>query len=109
MKESKIQSNIMKMLQIKGWYVKNLHGSQYQSGMPDLFACHSTYGIRLIEVKRPKMKGSHFTPAQLEVFPKLIANGCPVWIVTGDSDYQYHLLFKRCNFYDARLKHGDFM
>jgi len=109
MLESKIQTNIIKMLRFREWYVKNLHGSQFQSGMPDLFACHAKYGIRLIEVKRPHMKGSRFTPAQIEVFPKLIANGCPVWILTGDSDYQYHLLFKKGNYYDARHKRGDFL
>lgn len=99
--ESKIQDEISKMLRHKGWYVKNLHGSQFQSGMPDLYCTHSKYGPRMVEVKRPNMKGSHFTPAQKEVFPKLIANGTPVWILMGDSDYQYAKLFKPCNFHSV--------
>ena len=84
-----IQDKIMAMLLVKGWYVMETHGNMYQSGFPDLFATHTKYGIRWIEVKLPAMKGSKFTPAQIECFPKLCANGAGVWILTGDSETEY--------------------
>lgn len=89
----------MNMLRIKGWYVMETHGNMYQSGFPDLFATHSKYGCRWIEVKLPKMKGSKFTPAQIDCFPKLCANGAGVWILTGDSDSEYQKLFSRFNWW----------
>ncbi len=94
-----IQDSIINMLRIKGWYVMETHGNMYQSGFPDLFACHSRYGIRWIEVKLPKMKGSRFTPAQIDCFPKMCSNGAGVWILTGDSDLEYQKLFARFNWW----------
>lgn len=85
------------MLRYKGWHVMVTHGNMYQSGFPDLFACHCSYGQRWIEVKKPDFKGSKFTDAQLEQFPKMCANGSPVWILTSDSNDEYALLFGPCN------------
>lgn len=97
--EAKIQKAIMNKLRMLGWFVRATHGNMYQSGFPDLFACHSRYGQRWIEVKLPDMKGSKFTPAQVENFPKFSANGSPIWIITGDSDYEMEKLFKPENWY----------
>jgi hypothetical protein len=79
-----------------------LHGNAYQEGMPDLFATHRLYGIRLIEVKLPNMKGSRFTAAQLQTFPRLCDNGSGVWIMTAANDYEYKVLFQKPN-YDKYL------
>lgn len=87
------------MLLIKGWYYMETHGNMFQWGFPDLFACHSRYGQRWIEVKRPKMQGSKFTPAQLDCFPKLCANGSGVWILTGATEQEYEKLFKQPNWW----------
>lgn len=73
------------------------HGNMYQWGFPDLFACHFRYGSRWIEVKLPEMKGSRFTPAQQENFPKMCANGAGVWVLTGDSDREFDKLMAPCN------------
>jgi len=97
--EAKIQQAVINMLRIKGWYVKPTHGNMYQSGFPDLFACHSRYGQRWIEVKLPGGKGSKFTNAQMEDFPKFCANGSGVWVLTGVSDEEYEKLFKPPNWY----------
>lgn len=97
--ERRIQDKIIAMLRIKGWYVMETHGNMYQSGFPDLFACHSKHGQRWIEVKLPGMKGSKFTPAQIEHFPKICANGSGVWILTGDSAKEYKKLFARHNWW----------
>ncbi|MCK5020574.1 MAG: hypothetical protein KAS32_26380 [Candidatus Peribacteraceae bacterium] len=97
--EHKIQDKVITMLLRKGWYVVRVPGSKLLSGMPDLFATHSRYGQRLIEIKRPKMEGSKFTPAQLERFPKLAANGSGVWVLVADTKDEYDKLFKRQNWW----------
>ena len=95
--EKKIQKAIIKMLRIKGWFVKETHGSVYQSGFPDLFASHSRYGQRWIEVKNPK--AYKFTQSQLEDFPKFCANGSGVWILISASESEYAKLFKKFNWW----------
>ena len=97
--EAKVQNAIIDFLRARKWHVMVTHGNMYQSGFPDLFCCHSTYGQRWVEVKLPKMKGSKFTPAQLEEFPKICANGSGVWIMTEATDTEYEKLFKKPNWY----------
>ena len=92
-----IQDAIIAYLRIKGWHVMETHGNMYQSGFPDLFATHSKYGPRWVEVKNPgKYK---FTPAQLEHFPKMSANGSRIWILIAASDIEYKKLFKQPNWH----------
>ena len=97
--EEKIQEAIVKMLRYRGWLVKRMIGNMYQSGFPDLFACHTKYGIRFIEVKDPKRRGDVYTTAQKEWFPKFQANGCPVWVLIGDSEREYKKLFEPGNWW----------
>lgn len=87
------------MLLERGWFVVRMPGNALISGMPDLFCTHSrVHGhIRLVEVKLPEMKGSKFTPAQLDMFPKLCANGAGVWILTAANDIEYNKLFEPPN------------
>lgn len=95
--EAIIQKKIIDRLRKENWFVLVTHGNMYQSGFPDLFATHTRYGHRWIEVKLPEMKGSRFTPAQIETFPKLCAFGSGVWILTGNSDLEFFKLHKPCN------------
>lgn len=104
--EAKIQEQIITMLRNRDWFVKNMHGNMYQAGFPDLFACHKLYGIRLIEVKLPEMKGSRFTRAQLDTFPKLQANGAKIWILTGATEHDYKSLLKPSNYQQFVLRYG---
>lgn len=97
--EHKIQQEIITMLRAREWYVMVMHGSMFQSGVPDLYATHTLYRARWIEVKLPDMKGSHFTPRQREVFPKLCAHGAGVWVLTGATESEYRKLFKTANWY----------
>lgn len=97
--EDTIRDAIKDKLTLLGWYVKQTHGNMYSEGWPDLFACHSSYGQRWIEVKLPNMKGSKFTPAQVRDFPKFCANGSGVWILTGTSDSEIDKLFKPPNWW----------
>lgn len=95
--EAEIQKAVVKMLRMEGWYVMTTHGSLYQAGFPDVYATHYLYGVRWIEIKLPDMKGSRFTAAQLEHFPKLRANGTRIWILTAATEYEYKKLFKDDN------------
>jgi hypothetical protein len=95
--EEKIQTAIREKLHKLEWYTVKIHGSVYQSGLPDLYATHAKYGSRWIEVKNPK--GFHFTAAQLEVFPKLVAFGTNVWVLISDDDSEIAKLFKPSNWY----------
>lgn len=95
--EAKIQEEICDMLTLKGWFVKNTHGNLFQFGLPDVFACHTRYGHRWIEVKNP-VKFS-FTSAQIETFPKLCANGSGVWILVAATEAEYNKIFKPYNWH----------
>ena len=97
--EAKIQKGIWDMLVLNGWYVVRMPGSSAMSGIPDLYATHSKYGARWIEVKRPNMEGSRFTAAQLDRFPKICANGSGIWILTGDTQEEYQKLFQPYNWW----------
>jgi hypothetical protein len=85
------------MLHRKGWFCKITHGSIYQAGFPDVFATHKRHGHRWIEAKTPDRRGDVFTSAQLEVFPKLCANGSGVWVLTAATDGEYAKLFCPAN------------
>jgi hypothetical protein len=102
--EEKIVDDITDYLLLRGWIVKRTHGSMFQSGFADLYATHSKYGGRWIEVKLPDMKGSKFTAAQLEWFPKFAANGTGIWILTAATETEYNKLFKPCNLWGYLLE-----
>ena len=89
--ETILQTKIMDFLTLRGWYWMNMHGSMFQSGFPDIYATHSLYKQRLIEVKIKHQY--HFTPAQVEKFPKLSANGSPIWILVAATEQEYQKLF----------------
>lgn len=101
--ESRIQERIIGMLQKRGWFVLATHGNAYQMGFPDLYATHHMYRQRWIEVKRPGMVGSEFTKAQKIMFPKLMTNGTPIWILTDSTEEEYNKLFQPANCNDYFL------
>lgn len=95
--EEKILDAIVKMLTLEGWFVVRTHGNVFQMGLPDLLATHSKFGLRLIEVKNPH--SYKFTPAQVNVFPKLVANGTGVWVLVAATEEEYDKLMKPCNWW----------
>ena len=97
--EAKVQQKVIDFLRAREWFVKRVVGNMYQSGLPDLFACHSKYGHRWVEIKLPGMKGSKFTSAQLDTFPKLGTNGSGVWVLTAATEDEYNKLWHAPNWY----------
>ena len=81
--ETTITKALMAKMRSLGWLVVKMHGNMYQAGMPDLYAVHPAIGERWIEVKSPHRTGDWFTVAQREVFPKMGANGAPIWVLTS--------------------------
>lgn len=102
--ESKIQEAVIAKLRSLGWHVEVLAASQYMAGLPDLMATHSRYGIKLIEIKNPA--AFSFTPAQRENFPKLVANGAPIWILIGDSEKEISKIFGPSNLFHYMTEVG---
>ena len=93
-----IQNAIIEYLRAREWFVKETHGNMYQNGLPDLFCTHRRYGQRWVEVKNPEKYS--FTPAQLETFPLMVANGAGVWILVAATDAEYEkLICQPCNWY----------
>lgn len=95
--EAIIQEALIDFLKLRDWYVMVTHGNMFQKGFPDLFITHHNKGCRWIDVKNPN--AYCFTAAQLETFPKLIAHGSGVWILTAATPDEYMKLFKPCNFW----------
>lgn len=93
--EAKIQDELILFLRAREWYVRPTHGGMYQSGFPDLWCSHRTYGYRWIEVK---VAGAYkFTAAQKEQFPLMCANGTRIWILVAATEFEYKKLFKSPN------------
>lgn len=102
-----IQHEIVKYLRSRGWHVERLVGGEVrggavQSGLPDLFACHTKWGLRFIEVKYED--SFRFTKAQKWKFPILMENGCGIWILTAANEDQHDRLFKPPNLWDYLKK-----
>ena len=100
--EKKIQNEIIEFLTLRQWFVMTTHGNIFQYGFPDLYATHYKHGTRWIEIKNPK--AFSFTPAQMEFFPKLLANGTRIWILTEATEQEYKKLFLPCNCFEFMLR-----
>lgn len=88
--EEKLRSDLVKLMQERKWWVHITHGSAYSSGLPDLLACHANYGYRFIEVKNAD--AYHFTPRQVEEFPKMMAAGVGIYVVALPVGFSEGLL-----------------
>lgn len=89
--EEILQEKIINYLRQREWYVRSTHGNMFQSGFPDLWCSHVTFGQRWVEVK---VRDNHsFTPAQIKEFPLMSAHGTHIWILVDASDAEYAKLF----------------
>ena len=91
--ETKIYERIRDHLRYKGWFVQNIHGNIFQSGLPDMFCSHPNYPNRWVELKTPTRsnhKHGGLAPNQISKFKEMEAAGCGVWILTRVEDW--HIL-----------------
>ncbi len=74
------------VLRSRGWDVRNIHGNQYQKGLPDRFISHPMYTSRWIEYK---VFNKHYkvkiTDAQAVVFPILLHNNVPIYAICAQD------------------------
>lgn len=103
--EMKLQKEVLDRLTLMGWYAKATHGSEFQVGFPDIFACHRSYGVRWIEMKLPG-NTVRFEESQIESFTQMALHGAGVWVLQGSSDYEIRKLFTPPNwaFYSDIMK-----
>jgi len=95
--EDIIQQDLIRLLKLKEWFVKETHGNMYSSGWPDLYACKRRYGPRWIEVKNPV--NYKFQPSQIEDFHKWTAEGIGIWILVAATEHEYDKLFRAPNWH----------
>jgi hypothetical protein len=93
-----IQKALIEYLQVRGWYVKVMHGNAFQSGVPDLYVNHPQKGPRWIDCKTPK--NYTFTKAQRREWPIMDHFGIGIWILTAANQEQYDKLFALPNWKD---------
>lgn len=95
--EAKIQAALIRRLMGDGWFCKETHGNEFQSGFPDVFACHLSYGSRWIEVKQPT--GFKIKDSQHETFHEFSKRNIGVWILTADTQWEVNKLLAPDNWY----------
>lgn len=85
------------LLKARGWHVENIHGNQYQMGLPDLYICHPNYSPRWVECKVVEKNGSiKLSDAQTKKFPLFHAYGVPIYVIAapdlrGERNYELRL------------------
>lgn len=95
--EAKIQKRILNRLKMDGWFAKETHGNEFQAGFPDIFACHTSYGSRWIEVKQAT--GFKLKQSQRETFLAFSKRKIGVWILTDSTDWEMRKLFAPANWH----------
>ncbi len=79
--EKAITTKILKALEREGGWWRKIHGSPYQSGIPDILGCYRGVFIAF-EVKRPSTR-DHVTKAQEYAIRKINAEGGYASVVTS--------------------------
>ena len=84
----------------RGWTCHNIHGNNYQDGLPDYFIHHPDYEDKWIEFKvfydNYKV---HLTKAQKRVFPSFCANNVSFYAIAGFDLRGRHSYKKRLDNY----------
>jgi hypothetical protein len=94
--EAHLAERFNKMMKARGWYVWNLHGNQFQKGMPDKFCTHEQYFQRFVELK-PKGHKFKFTAAQKISFPLIDKCHIGIWVLVDVTEEEYRKLFQPPN------------
>jgi hypothetical protein len=90
-----IRRDIKEMLETRGWHVEIMHGSIFQSGIPDLYCFKREWGERWIDAKNPD--DYTFTRAQRHKWPVWERVGIGIWILVAATQEEYDKLFQPPN------------
>lgn len=87
-----------------GWYVKKIHGSKYQSGLPDVYAHHLKFGGLWIELKHDKNK---LEDSQVHEFALMSKHGARIFVIRDVKEYP-EVLYHAPNWgtYGSSQKHA---
>lgn len=85
---TEVYEPLRRKLQYEGWFVQKIHGNEFQSGLPDVYAYHRKYGQRWIELKT---KTGRLSQRQITKFAEMNRHGLKVWLLRGPEEYD--LLF----------------
>ncbi len=108
------------LLKARGWHVENIHGNQFQSGLPDQYICKQGQHPRWIEYKVfDAWFKTSITLAQRTKFPLLDANGTLIFIIAaqdlrgpakqGERERLYKKLFQEPNWMYVLNKNQQYM
>lgn len=79
----KVVKPFSNFLEYEGWHLENLHGSQFQYGLPDQLAMRAGRIIG-IEYKVIEENGRiKYTKHQQVKFPKMMSEGFPIYIIAS--------------------------
>lgn len=98
--ETMLYKQVREWLEHRGWFVLKLHGSEFQVGLPDVYAFHVKYGCAWIELKMPKRKKDRhggLRASQIRMMKRMQVAGVPVWVITSVEELQL-LYTRRPNF-----------
>lgn len=71
----------------KEWYGVNISCNKFQKGLPDYYFTKTNNRPRWVEYKIINKHGKiSFTPAQVDKFPKLMANGTMIYVLCTRFD-----------------------
>ena len=74
------------LLKARGWHVENIHGNQFQSGLPDAFICKDGHTSRWVEFKVfDNWFKVELTIAQRIKFPLLSSQGVKIYIIAAQD------------------------
>jgi len=92
--ETALYEKIKEHLEYKGWFVQNIHGNKFQSGLPDMFISRLSHPQRWVELKTParaREKNGGLSPRQMEKFMNMDRAGCLIYVLTAVD--QFTLLY----------------
>lgn len=86
----KVVKPFVEFLKTRNWHYENIHGNQFQRGLPDGYFSHPQYSPRWIEFKVLMFDSKHhpyicLTDAQKKKFPVLLSNNVPIYVVAAED------------------------
>lgn len=98
--ETKLWITLKAAMRADGWYVKKMHGSKFQSGLPDVLAGHIKHGTVFIELKIPP---NTLSLRQQAEFRRMAQGGIRVYLIKSIEDYRSGVLLRAPNWTTSAL------
>lgn len=83
--EAKGTTRLIRYMIARGWGCMKVGGGKYNTGWPDWYCYHHTYGHRWIEMKKDK---GRLSPSQIKRFIKMNKMGDKIFVLRDERDYK---------------------